>query len=214
MSRNAKKTKFNAVRFLGLVVMPLIAGALLGVLGAYFLRTGLIGNIESERLNEVSIEYGHPITLDCFFTEIPPNTKFITNVDLIDTGMLASYDIAIDCGGHVVHSVLNVVDRTAPVGTAVPVDMYTGSVPDPSTLVKDIFDLTEVTCSYNDGEPDFDKGGDFDIGVRLTDANGNYSVVTVPFHVKKDTEAPEIRGAHDIDLMVGSESVSYREKTS
>ena len=211
MSRTVKRTKFNAIRFLGFLVLPLISGALLGVLGAYFLYTTIIGNIESERLDTVDIEYGHPITLDCFFTEIPPNTKFITNVDSIDTGMLASYDIAIDCGGHVVHSILNVVDRTAPIGTPVPVDMYTGSVPDPSTLVKDIFDLTDVTCTYNEGEPVLDKGGDFEIGVRLTDTNGNYSVVNVPFHVKKDTEAPEIRGAHDMDVMVGSDSVSYRE---
>ncbi|MBR4557055.1 MAG: transglutaminase domain-containing protein [Clostridiales bacterium] len=211
MSKSGNKSKFSAVRFLGCVVLPLIAGALLGVAGAYFLRTELIDNIEGETLSTVDIEYGHPITLDCFFAKIPPNTKFITNVDLIDTGMLASYDIAIDCGGHVVHSVLNVVDRTAPTATAVPVDLYAGNVPEPSTLVKDVFDLTEVTCTYNDGEPKLDKGGNYEIGVRLTDANGNFSVVNVPFHVKKDTEGPEIRGAHDIDVMVGSESVSYRE---
>ena len=171
MTKAGKKSKFSVVRFLGCVVLPLIAGALLGVAGAYFLRDSLINSIESESLASVDIEYGHPITLDCFFTEIPPNTKFITNIDLIDTGMLASYDIAIDCGGHVVHSILNVVDRTAPTATAVPVDLYAGNVPEPSTLVKDIFDLTEVTCVYNDGEPKLDEGGDFEIGVRLTDAN-------------------------------------------
>ena len=64
--------------------MPLISGALLGVLGCYFYRTALLNEIDSEVLTEVTIEYGHPITLDCFFTTIPPNTKFITNVDAID----------------------------------------------------------------------------------------------------------------------------------
>jgi len=211
MARIGKKTEFNVIRFLGFAVLPLIAGALLGVMAAYFFYTNAIDDIEQKRLEVVDIEYGHPITLDSFFTVIPPNSKFITNVNAIDTGLLASYDIAIDCGGHVVHSVLNVVDRTAPVGTAVPVDMYAGAAPEPESLVKDIFDLTSVTCDYDGGEPDLTKGGDFNIGVRLTDSNGNYSVVDVPFHVKKDTTAPVISGTHDIDVMVGSESVTYRE---
>lgn len=194
------------------MVLPLISGALLGVLGAYFFYSGAIDNIESKRLTEVDIEYGHPITLDCFFTNVPANTKFITNVDMIDTGMLASYDIAIDCGGHVVHSVLNVVDRTAPVGTAVPCEIYSaGGIPEPSTLVKDVFDMTPVTYSYDKGEPDITSGGNFKVGVRLTDTSGNYSVIDVPFCVKNDTQAPTIIGARDIDVMVGSDSVSYRE---
>ena len=70
MSKSGNKSKFSAVRFLGCVVLPLIAGALLGVAGAYFLRTELIDNIEGETLSTVDIEYGHPITLDCFFAKI------------------------------------------------------------------------------------------------------------------------------------------------
>ena len=154
MTRVGKKSKFTLSKFLGVVFMPLLAGALLGYTAAYFLYSGLINNIEQECLSQVNIEYGHPITLDCFFTQIPPNTKFITNVDMIDTGMLASYDIAIDCGGHVVHSVLNVVDRTAPTANPVPQHMYSGTAPEPKTLVKDVWDMTDVHCTYNDGEPD------------------------------------------------------------
>ena len=161
MTRTAKKYKFNVARFLGIVVLPLIAGALLGVAACYYLYNRTINNIENCVIKEVSIEYGHPITLDSFFTQIPPNTKFITNVDMIDTGMLASYDIAIDCGGHVVHSMLNVVDRTAPTGKPVPTGMYAGA-PAPEDSVKDIFDLTDVTCTYNKGEPDLSQGGKYD----------------------------------------------------
>ena len=100
MTRVGKQSKFTLSKFLGVVFMPLLAGALLGYTAAYFLYSGLINNIEQECLSQVDIEYGHPITLDCFFTKIPPNTKFITNVSQIDTGMLASYDIAIDCGAY------------------------------------------------------------------------------------------------------------------
>ena len=181
MTRVGKKARFNIIRFLGFAVLPLIAGALLGFSGAYYLYNTLLDNIDHECLSNVEIEYGHPVTLDCFFTEIPPNTKFITNVDMIDTGMLATYDIAIDCGGHVVHSILNVVDRTSPVASPVPVEMYSGKAPEPKTLVKDVFDMTDVHCTYNDGEPDLSNGGKFNVKVRLTDTSGNFSIVDVPF---------------------------------
>ena len=118
MSKSGKKAGHIFLKILGLAVLPLIVGAAFGFGACYYLYTDMINNIDRECLSQVDIEYGHPITLDCFFTIVPPNTKFITNVDMIDTGMLASYDIAIDCGGHVVHSILNVVDRTAPIGTA------------------------------------------------------------------------------------------------
>ena len=211
MAPKHTKYRFNVIRFLGFVVLPLISGALLGVMGAYIFYNHAINSIESECLSEVNIEYGHQITLDCFFTEIPPNTKFITSVDQIDTGRLASYDIAIDCGGHVVHSILNVIDCTGPTAKPIPVEMYAGKAPEPKTLVKDVFDLTDVHCTYNEGEPDLTKGGHIDVPVRLTDISGNFSVIDVPFYVKKDETAPVIDGVHDIDVMVGTESIAYRE---
>ena len=82
MSRAGKKAGHIFLRFLGLAVLPLVAGAALGFGAAYFLRTDLINVIDRECLEQVDIEYGHPITLDCFFTKIPPNTKFITNVSM------------------------------------------------------------------------------------------------------------------------------------
>lgn len=211
VKRVGKKYSFNLMGFLGVLVMPLLAGALLGIWGAYIFYSTSITDIENKCLEEVKLDYGHPITLDCFFSQIPANTKFITNVDAIDTGVLATYDIAIDCGGHVVHSILSVVDNTAPVGKPVPVNMYSGKAPAPETIITDIFDMTEVTCAYNDGEPDLSKGGKFDIGVRLTDANGNFSVIDVPFSIIKDTKAPEIFGTHDIDVVVGEDEISYRD---
>ena len=212
MTRTGKSKKFSIIRFLGLVFMPIVAGALLGFVGAYFLFDYFVNNIEQSVIKEVTVEYGHPVTLESFFNNVPPNTKFITNMDAIDPGMLASYDIAIDCGGHVVHSVLNVVDRTAPIGKPVPVKMYAGEAPAPDTLIKDIFDLSEVTCSYDKGTPDLSEGGDYMIGVKLTDASGNSSVVDVPFRIIKDTEAPVISGARDIDVVVGKvDSISYRD---
>ena len=89
--------------------------------------------------------------------------------------------------------------------------MYSGTAPEPKTLVKDVWDMTDVHCTYNDGEPDLSKGGKYDVKVRLTDTSGNYSIIDVPFTVIKDTTAPVIMGAYDFDVMVGDEDVDYND---
>lgn len=203
--------KINIANLAGYVLMPILTGIAFGTYLAFRLYSGLITDIDTAHIPAVDLEYGNPITIDLFFNEneVPVNTRFITNVSLIDPGRLASYDIAIDCGGHVVHSVLNVIDRTAPVANPVPVEMYCGEAPAPETLVTDIFDLTEVTVAYDEGTPDLSRGGSFDIGVRLSDTSGNSSVVYVPFYVKDDHLAPTITGAGDLSVVVG-DTISYR----
>ena len=200
MSNRNGKNKFNVVRFLGLVLMPLLAGGALGAYGAFFMYSKFIGSIEACTLSEVEIEYGHPITVDSFFTRVPVNTTFITDINQIDTGKLASYQIYLDCGGHTVSSILKVVDKTAPTAQAVPVDMFCGKAPDPKTLVKNVFDLTNVTIEYAEGEPDLIMNtGEFTVPVKLTDSNGNSSIIEVPFNVKDDHTPPVISGVRSFE---------------
>ena len=125
--------------------MPVVTGMLFGAYICYSVYTDLINTIDSHVIQSVDIEYGRQITLDSFFTEVPPNTQFITNVSQIDMGKLASYDVFIDCGGHVVHSVLNVVDKTPPVGKAVAQEVYCGEVPAAEDCVTDVFDNVGYT---------------------------------------------------------------------
>ena len=101
MTRQTKKKKFSITRLLGLGILPPIAGALLGVAGCYYYYNQTIDSIDNKVLQEVSIEYGHPITLDSFFTKVPVNTSFVTDVSQIDTGRLATYEIWFDCGGQI-----------------------------------------------------------------------------------------------------------------
>ena len=197
-------------RILGLICMPVVTGMLFGAYICYSVYTDLINTIDSQVIQSVDIEYGRPVTLDSFFTEVPPNTKFITNVSQIDMGKLASYDVFIDCGGHVVHSVLNVVDKTPPVGKAVAQEVYCGEVPAAEDCVTDVFDMVGYTIEYDGGEPALDEGGEFNIPIRLTDTYGNVRVQYVPFTVKDDQEGPDIMGLKDLTVELGG-TLLYKE---
>ena len=176
-------------------LMPLLAGGALGIFGAFYAYSYFIGDIDAATLSEVTIEYGHPITLDSFFTRVPVNTTFITDINQIDTGKLATYQIFMDCGGHTVSSILKVVDKTAPTATAVPVEMFCGKAPAPETLVTNVFDLTDVKIEYAEGAPDLVLNtGKLTVPVKLTDQDGNSSIVEVPFTVKDDHTPPVITG--------------------
>ena len=107
MSRRKSNKKTSFVRFLGLLFMPLVAGGALGAYFAFCMYSNYINGIDNSVLSEVEIEYGHPITVDSFFTRVPANTTFITNVGLIDTGKLATYEIFFDCGGNVARRLHN-----------------------------------------------------------------------------------------------------------
>ena len=61
MTRVGKKSKFTLSKFLGVVVMPLLAGALLGYTAAYFLYSGLINNIEQECFHPSDILIGQAV---------------------------------------------------------------------------------------------------------------------------------------------------------
>ena len=202
--------KLKLDRIFGFIIMPVLTGMLFGAYTAYHMYTDMITEIDTELIESVDLEYGRPISLSCFFTEIPPNTQFITTVSQIDTGKLASYDVYIDCGGHIVHSVLNVVDKTPPVGKAVAQEVYCGEVPAAEDCVTDVFDMVGYTVEYADGEPALDEGGDFNIPIKLTDTYGNVRIQYVPFYVKDDQTGPEIDGLKDLTVELGG-TLLYKE---
>lgn len=200
MANERKKKGSIAVRLLGLAVMPLLAGGALGAYFAFCLYSNFISNIDAAIIPEVEIEYGTPIQLESFFSKVPVNTTFITDINQIDSGKLASYEIWFDCGGHAVSSVLKVVDKTAPTATAVPVEMFCGKAPEPQSLVKDVFDLTDVSIEYAEGTPNLVMNtGKMTIPVKLTDQNGNSTIVDVPFEVKDDYTPPVISGVRKFE---------------
>jgi hypothetical protein len=174
----------------------------------------VFSHIQEQRdkiVTEVTIETGTGISIDDFLSGEVKNAGFFTDVTGIDTAVPGSYGLIIkfEDFGREFHQdvVLNVVDTTAPSGTAVPQTVYTGDLPDAADVVTDIYDLSQVTVSYI-GTPDVSQGGEYTFEVLLTDASGNESTVEVPFIVIDDHLAPLVYGAHDIEAFIG-DSIAY-----
>ena len=188
----------------------------IGVLAVCLAGGGLyvVNHIEKERAKintEVTIETGSQIILDDFLSADVDQAAFFTDITGIDTTVPGSYGLVIkfEDFGREFHQdvVLNVVDTTAPAGQAVPQTVYTGDLPEASSVVEDIYDLSQVTVAYRE-EPDVSRGGEYVFEVLLTDTSGNETVVDVPFTVIDDHLAPLIYGAHDIEAFIG-DSIAY-----
>ena len=161
-------------------------------------------------VRNVTIETGSAISLDDFFNEPIDGSYFVTDVSLIDTSHPGTYGITLHAGRFDTESVLNVVDTTAPTGTAVPQTIYAGRLPDVYECVTDIYDLSDVSVSYYEENPDVSVGGDHLVPVQLMDNSGNVGVIHVPFTIIDDHTAPVIEGAEDKEYFIG-DSIMYRE---
>lgn len=161
-------------------------------------------------VRNVTIETGSAISLEDFFNEPIDGSYFVTDVSLIDTSHPGTYGITLHAGRFDTESVLNVVDTTAPTGTAVPQTIYAGRLPDVYECVTDIYDLSDVSVSYYEENPDVSVGGDHLVPVQLIDNSGNVGVIHVPFTVIDDHTAPVIEGAEDKEYFIG-DSIMYRE---
>ena len=161
-------------------------------------------------VRNVTIETGSAISLDDFFNEPIDGSYFVTDVSLIDTSHPGTYGITLHAGRFDTESVLNVVDTTAPTGTAVPQTIYAGRLPDVYECVTDIYDLSVVSVSYYEENPDVSVGGDHLVPVQLMDNSGNVGVIHVPFTIIDDHTAPVIEGAEDKEYFIG-DSIMYRE---
>ncbi|MCQ2532641.1 MAG: transglutaminase-like domain-containing protein [Saccharofermentans sp.] len=159
---------------------------------------------------EVVIEAGSPITLDLFFYEMLPNSSFVTDVSLIDTSVPAIYSITVKGWKFTSDVILTIQDTTAPTGEPVSQIIYADKLPDPQQCVKSVMDLSPVTVSYADANPNVHEGGQYDVPVSIMDAYGNETIIDVPFLVIDDHTPPTIYGTHDMEYWVG-DTIQYRE---
>ncbi len=158
----------------------------------------------------VTIETGNPVTLDLFITEDIPATAFITDVSQINTMVPGTYGLKVKTLGVTRDVILDVVDTTAPTGTAVPQTVFQDDIPDVQDIVTDVYDLAPVTVAYVDELSAPLEGGSYDVQVRLSDPYGNETLVNVPFEVTADTTAPVLEVPECIYAFIGG-STSYMD---
>ncbi|MBQ6017545.1 MAG: hypothetical protein IKH82_01090 [Clostridiales bacterium] len=151
---------------------------------------------------DVIIEAGSPITLEAFFDTVPDNAVFLTDVSVIDTNVPAVYQIKIGYGKKEADVIVRIEDHTGPTGQAVPMTLYLNwKMPAASDCVAYLYDLSGIAkVEYQEGEPVFTAGGEYNVPVLVTDVYGNSTVIQVPFTVIDDHTAPVIAGAHDLEL--------------
>ncbi|MCR5049252.1 MAG: hypothetical protein K6A37_09895 [Saccharofermentans sp.] len=167
-----------------------------------------------DSVNEhVTIETGTPVTLDLFVTENIPLTAFITDVSLIDNMVPGTYGLKVKTLVVTRDVLLDIVDTTAPAGTAVPQTIFQDDVPDVEDTVTDVYDLAPVTVSYVNDMTAPLEGGAYDVPVRLADPYGNETIINVPFEVTADTAAPSLEVPECIYAFIGG-STSYLENVT
>jgi len=180
----------NPALIFGFILTVLIA---LGAIFAYRQFSDLLSgdksgsgsSVSADIKSEVTIEYDNPVSLDLFFTSVPSDAKFITDVAYIDTSVPGDHNIEIESGGKVLYSTLKIVDTTPPTADPVPQEVYVNEYPDAADCVTNVVDKSEVSADF-DENADISTAGKTTVNIVLEDAFGNKAVIPVEFTVLED----------------------------
>ena len=158
---------------------------------------------DTNLVKEVVLEAGSEISIGDFFLECPYDARFVSDVSVIDTNVPAVYRLKVFYdAAYEKDVILRIEDHTGPEASPVPQFLYTTwKMPDAEACVAYLYDLSGIAkIEYQDGTPKFNKTGDFDVPVCVTDVYGNTTVVMVPFSVIDDHTPPVIKGLRDIEI--------------
>lgn len=200
--RNSTKRRRRAIRIFLTKICIVEACILLCLILLYRIVAG--GKI----YKKVIIQAGSDITMDLFSKKEKYEPEFVTDISQIQTNGPGEFEIEIKLKDKTYKSKLKIVDTTKPRAEASPQTVYNGMEVDPMSLVTNVRDNTLVTAEFKK-EYDFDTIGERDVVVVLTDLGGNKLEVETKVTVAKDTEAPVISGAADIEVNIG-DTISYK----
>ena len=170
--KRSKKIGFiSFIDFIGIIITTLIIAGALSACGSDKIKDNII------------IEAGTSVPdIEEFF--INPKTKgnFITDVSVIDTKKTGSTEIEMKIGGKNFMSVLTIEDTIPPSGNPVELYIFAGNEITADDLVTDIFDATNVICSFA-SQPDVNQPDWQDVTVILTDAGNNKTEIISRLYV-------------------------------
>lgn len=199
--KRRKRKKMLAMATI-LVLFLLVIGGIGGSI-IYFLS-------DSKVYKECTVEAGISVRAEDFLKKEGDTASFADGSMKLETPVPGDYPVQILYGSKIYKSVLKVVDTIAPAGTAVDKVLKWGETCTAADLVNDIQDATRVTVSF-EKEPDYSKEGVQEVTILLTDLGNNKTKLSAEIKIlPKDTEAPVITGARDLEFTVGDSGV-YRK---
>lgn len=159
-------------------------------------------------LEELTVEAGSPTVDPGDFLTDPQDAvpSFLTGISSRQLCTPGSYEVTLTCGAYTYTATVHVVDTVAPTGSTVDL-VCTDGIPEAAEFVENIYDVTEVSISY-EAEP-VRQNGEQAVTIVLTDTSGNFTSLEAVLTLDLDTEAPQIQGVHDILVDQGG-TVSYR----
>ena len=144
-----------------------------------------------------------PSKVDIFYAE---------DVSKVDTRIPGTYPLTLKVADEIFTSQVIVEDTVAPTGSTTDLVLVHPATAEAAEFVTQTQDITAVTVSYKE-VPDFEKEGDQEVSILLTDLGGNETVLSANLTMIFDVTAPTILGVKDITVYAG-DTVAYRAGVS
>ena len=149
------------------------------------------------------LEAEDPSEIDIFYAE---------DVSQVDTRIPGTYPLTLKVGEEIFSSQVVVEDTVVPTGTTQDLVLVHPATAEAAEFVVETQDVTTVTVSYKEA-PDFEKEGDQEVSILLTDLGGNETVLSANLTMIFDVTAPTILGVKNITVYAG-DTVAYRAGVS
>ena len=156
---------------------------------------------------EVGEEY--EINPKDFLKDQDYNIEIKTDLDEILNKTVGDYKIEVLIGDHILNPYIAIVDTTPPLASVRELETYKNVKLEVEEFVYDVIDMSPFTMSFKN-DLDYEKLGDQEVIIVITDEYGNSSEYKTRLTIKEDTEPPLITGVTDKTVYIGN-SISYRK---
>lgn len=137
---------------------------------------------------------------------------YLSSIAGIDTRVPGEYQVSLQCGEQTYNGTIIVRDTVPPTAEVRDLTVAKGTEVKPEDFIVSINDQSEVKVEFT-APVNTDGGGTKEVGLKLTDAGGNVTLLTATLTVDVDTTPPVITAIEYREVYLG-QTVSYREGLS
>lgn len=163
----------------------------------------------SQVVEELYVEAGSGMPVLSDFVIEGEHSKFKTAMRAINYNKPSEKTVEILVDGLTYQSQMHIVDTIPPKVKLRDISGYTLLPRKPEDFIISVDDVTEVKVFYME-EPDLASAGEQEVQIGFVDEGGNEVIETARLTLEEDTEAPVIKGAQDISIIIGN-TVSYKK---